>query len=140
MADRTIAFVCAGNAGRSQFASALAERERDRRGLDWAVVTGGIDPAEAVHGTVVEALAEDGIDIGDRVPREIRPGDVAGADRVVTMGCDTAAFTPPGWGGETERWELDHPDAGNLGAAREQRDEIEARVAELFDRLEAKTA
>lgn len=135
MADRTIAFVCEGNAGRSQFAAALAERERDRRGLDWEIVTGGIDPAGAIHETVVDALAEEGIDVSERAPREIRPGDVADADRVVTMGCDAAAFTPPEWDGEGERWALEHPDAGDLEAAREQRDEIGRRVEELFDRL-----
>lgn len=139
MPERTIAFVCTGNAGRSQFAAALAERERDRRGLEWAIVTGGIDPAEAIHETVVEALAEDGIDVSERAPREIRPEDVADADRVVTMGCDAAAFTPPGWEGETERWELDHPDAGDLESAREQRDEIGVRIEELFDRLEGES-
>lgn len=136
MPERTIAFVCEGNAGRSQLATALAKRERDRRGLDWEVVTGGIDPAEEIHGTVIEALAEEGIDVSDRTPRGIRPEDVADADHVVTMGCDVAAFTPPGWAGEAERWELEHPHAGDLEAAREQRDELEARVGELFDRLE----
>ena len=136
MADRTIAFVCEGNAGRSQFATALAERERDRRGLDWEVLTGGVDPAEGIHGTVIEALAEEGIGVSDRTPHGIRPEDVADADRVVTMGCDAAAFTPPGWAGEAERWELEHPRPGDLEAAREQRDELKGRVGELFDRLE----
>lgn len=131
-----IAFVCVGNAGRSQLATALAEREADRRGLDVDLVTGGTDPAEAVHGAVIEALEEIGLDAGGRTPRRITPEDVADADRVITMGCDAAGFAPEGWTGTAERWDLDHP-GGDLAAVRAQRDEIEARVRALFDRLEA---
>lgn len=64
-----VAFVCAGNAGRSQMATAFAERERDDRNLDAEIVTGGTDPADRVHGEVIEAMREKGIDIGDREPR-----------------------------------------------------------------------
>lgn len=131
-----IAFVCVGNAGRSQLATALAEREADRRGLAVDLVTGGTDPAEAVHGAVLEALDEIGLDTGGRTPRRITPEDVADADRVITMGCDAAGFTPEDWPGTAERWDLDHP-GGDLAAVRAQRDEIEARVRALFDRLEA---
>jgi arsenate reductase len=130
-----LAFVCEGNAGRSQLATALAERERDRRGLNVEIVTGGVDPSDHVHGEVVEVLAEEGIDIGERTPRRIRPVDVADADYVVTMGCSADEFTPAGWRGATRRWELDHPSAGDLESARRQRDEIRERVRNLFDGL-----
>jgi protein-tyrosine-phosphatase len=130
-----IAFVCAGNAGRSQLATALAEREIDRRDLDIEVVTGGIEPSEQVHEEIVAVLEEIGIDISDRMPRKIRPEDVADADYVVTMGCSIAEFEPDGWDGVAEQWELDHPSAGDLESAREQRDEIEARVREFLDRI-----
>jgi len=132
-----IAFVCEGNAGRSQFATALAERERDRRGLDIEIVTGGVSPADHVHGTVLTALEEVDVDVSDRTPRRIRPEDVADADRVVTMGCSAEAFVPPDWEGAAERWELDHPDAGDLEAARTQREEIRDRIDRLFDDLVA---
>jgi protein-tyrosine-phosphatase len=54
-------------------ATAFAERERTRRGLDDTIdtVTGGVDPHDHVHGEVIEALQEEGIDIGDRAPRRI---------------------------------------------------------------------
>lgn len=58
-----IAFVCVGNAGRSQMATALAERERDNRGLDIEIVTGGVDPADSVH-EVQQQLGED-----DEIPK-----------------------------------------------------------------------
>jgi len=126
-----LAFVCVGNAGRSQMAAALAERERDERGLNAAIVSGGVDPADSVHDEVVEALGEVGIDISDRAPRAISPEDVTDADYVVTMGCSVAQFRPEGWSGESRTWDLD------ADGTREQRDEIERRVADLFDEIAA---
>ena len=135
-----IAFVCVGNAGRSQIATAYAERERaqrDRdRDRDIDIVTGGVDPAGHVHDDVVEALEEDGIDISDRSPRRITPEDVEDATHIVTMGCSADDFTPDGWDGATEQWDLEHPSSNDLEAVRAQRDEIHDRVIELFDRLE----
>lgn len=131
-----LAFVCVGNAGRSQMATALAERERDIRNLDVEIVTGGTDPAEHVHEEVVEVLQEEEIDISDRKPRKISPADISDADYVVTMGCSIEEFRPKSWDGEAEMWDLEHP-GGDLEATRAQRDEIEQRVLELFDRLES---
>lgn len=48
------AFVCVGNAGRSQMAAALAERERDNRELDIEIVTGGVDPADSSTMTLLK--------------------------------------------------------------------------------------
>lgn len=131
-----VAFICAGNAGRSQLATAFAERERDERGLDVEVVTGGTDPAESVHDEIREVLEERGLDVGDRTPRTITSDDVEDAEYVVTMGCSIEGIRPPDWRGEIRRWELEHPSAGDLESARRQRDEIEGRVSRLFDDLE----
>jgi protein-tyrosine-phosphatase len=130
-----VAFVCAGNAGRSQFASALAEREIERRGLEVEVVTGGVDPSDSVHEEVVAALREVDVDISDRTPRQIQPADVADAEYVVTMGCSVDEFRPPDWQGTEEQWDLEHPSAGDLESARAQRDEIQQRVEEFLDRI-----
>lgn len=126
-----LAFVCVGNAGRSQMAAALAERERDRRGLNAAVISGGVDPAGSIHDEVVDALGEEGIDVGDRAPRRISPDDVADADYVVTMGCSVDQFAPDGWSGESRVWDLDAGDTeGQLA-------ELRRRVEKLFDEIEA---
>ena len=125
------AFVCVGNAGRSQMAAALAERERDRRGLNAAVISGGVDPADSIHDAVVDALREEGIDIADRAPRRISPDDIAVADYVVTMGCSADQFAPDGWTGESRAWDLDATETD------EQLAEIERRVTELFDEIAA---
>lgn len=129
-----IAFACVGNAGRSQMATAFAERERDRRGLQIDIVTGGTDPAESVHDEVIEALQEKGININDRSPRLITAEDVVDADYIVTMGCSIDQFRPDEWDGEHRIWSLD------TSETREQRDEIEQRVADLFDEIENRDA
>jgi protein-tyrosine-phosphatase len=134
----TIAFVCVGNAGRSQMATAFAERERTQRDLedDIEILTGGIDPHDHVHDDVIEVLREEGIDVGDRTPRRITAEDVRGADYVVTMGCSVEQFAPDDWNGSAERWDLDHPGGDDLDAVRSQRDEIRRRVGDLFDRID----
>lgn len=134
-----IAFVCVGNAGRSQMATAYAEAERARRGLEDEVeiVTGGTDPKESVHDAVREALREDGLDVGGRTPRRITTADVADAAYVVTMGCDADGFLPEGWDGHVETWDLVDPDGEGLDAVRQQREDVKRRVSAFFDRLEA---
>ena len=140
MTDRTrVAFVCVRNAGRSQMATAFAERERAERGLQDAVgiVTGGTDPADHVHEVVADAMVERGIDISDREPRGVTSAELAGCAYVVTMGCSASDVCPAGWGGENRDWGLDDPGEESIDVVREIRDEVELRVAELFDELES---
>jgi arsenate reductase (thioredoxin) len=130
-----IVFACVGNAGRSQMATAYAERERDRRGLDVELVTGGTEPKESISEDALEVLEEDGLDVGGRTPRQITADDVVGAQTVVTMGCSASEFVPEDWDGEVRIWSLESH-GGGIEATREQRDEIERRVTALFDDLE----
>ncbi|TKX79288.1 low molecular weight phosphatase family protein [Halorubrum sp. SD626R] len=136
-----VAFVCVQNAGRSQMAAALAERERARR--DAAdrieIVTGGTRPADRVHDVVVEAMAELDIDLSDRTPREVTPDELRAMDLVVTMGCSASDVCPAAWNGESRDWGLDDPDDKPLEAVRAIRDEIDDRVAALFDELVSET-
>ena len=135
-----VAFVCVQNAGRSQMAHALAERERARRDAADRVefLTGGTDPAEAVHAVVVEAMDEVGIDLSGRTPREITPAEIETCDVVITMGCSAEVVCPATWRGDSRDWDLDDPHGKDLDAVRDIRDAIEARVRALFDELEVR--
>ena len=132
-----IAFMCVQNAGRSQMSTAFAERERDRRGLDGRVeiLTGGTDPADHVHEEVVEVMAEDGFDLSDRQPREISLDELRSCDYVATMGCSTLDVGDVGEAVDVRDWALPDPDGEDLDTVREIRDDIESRVAALFDEL-----
>ncbi|QAU12877.1 ArsC family transcriptional regulator [Halorubrum sp. BOL3-1] len=126
-----LTFMCVRNAGRSQMATAFAERERDRRGLDDRVEirTGGTAPADTVHEVVVEALAEVGLDVNGREPRAISDEALSESDFVATMGCSTLELETV----ETDDWDLDDPGERPIEAVREIRDEVERRVIAVFD-------
>lgn len=133
-----VAFVCVQNAGRSQMATAFAERERRERGLanEVEVVTGGTRPADHVHDVVVEVMGETGFDLGDRTPRAIAPDDLETTDVVVTMGCSASDVCPATWSGENREWDLDDPDGKDLTEVRAIRDEVSRRVRDFFDEIE----
>ena len=131
-----IAYVCVGNAGRSQMATAFAERERDEREMDVEIVTGGVNPAASVHDEVVEVMQEVGIDIRDKMPLEITPADIEDADYVVTMGCSVDQFRPDEWNGEARQWELEATTDETVSSYRAVRDEIQERVTAFFDEIE----
>ncbi|QCS40874.1 low molecular weight phosphatase family protein [Natrinema versiforme] len=130
-----IAFMCVQNAGRSQMATAFAERERDRRGLEDGVEirTGGTRPADSVHEEVIEVMDEAGFDITDRTPREISLEELRSCATVATMGCSTLDVGEVGDDVDIRDWALEDPDGSDLEDVRETRDEIERRVVALFD-------
>ena len=130
-----IAFVCVQNAGRSQMATAFAEAMVAERDLDVEIVTGGTRPAEHVHEAVVDAMRGVGIDVSDRTPREITPGELADCDYAITMGCSAEDVCPATWGGESRDWDLDDPDGRPFDEVRAIRDEVERRVRDLLDEV-----
>lgn len=137
-ADRIrIAFMCVQNAGRSQMATAFAERERTQRRLEdrIEIQTGGTHPADHVHDEVIEVMDEAGFDLTDRSPREITLEELQSCDYVATMGCSTLDVGDVGESVDIRDWGLDDPDGEDLGRVREIRDETERRVSELFDEV-----
>ena len=134
-----IAFMCVRNAGRSQMSTAFAAREVRRRGLEdrIEILTGGTDPADAVHGVVVEAMDEVGIDVSDRTPRAITESELRSCDVVATMGCSTLDVGTVGDDVDVRDWALTDPGEQDLDDVRAIRDDIEERVVALFDELTA---
>jgi protein-tyrosine-phosphatase len=128
-----VGFVCVQNAGRSQMATAFAERERAERDLDVEVLTGGTHPAEAVHEGVVETMAEVGVDIADRTPREVSTGELEACDVVATMGCSTLELSADT---DLRDWDLPDPDGKPPAEVRAIREQVRERVERLFDEIE----
>ena len=119
-----VLFVCVQNAGRSQMAAALFEREGAGEAR-----SAGSNPAERIHPEVVTAMAELGIDLTGRVPRELERADAEWADVVVTMGCgDACPYIP---GKRYVDWELEDPAGKGLDETRAIRDEIARRIESL---------
>jgi len=127
---RTVLFVCAHNAGRSQMAAALLSRHAGDR-VD--VRSAGSAPAEEVNPAVVEAMAELGIDISAEVPKKLEDAAVRAADVVVTMGCGDACPVYPGK--RYLDWELPDPSGKSVEEVRPIRDAIDGRVRALLEDL-----
>jgi arsenate reductase len=126
-----LGFVCVQNAGRSQMSAAFAAREVDRRGLDDIdVVTGGTNPADAVHPEVVETMADVDIDLSDREPRAISTAELETCDVVATMGCSTLSLDAET---DVRDWGLPDPDGESPERVREIREMVRKRVESLFD-------
>ena len=125
-----VLFVCVHNAGRSQMASALLDRYGAGRVL---VRSAGSSPADELNPTVVEAMAEVGVDIRAEVPKRLTTDAVEASDVVITMGCGDSCPIYPGK--RYLDWELDDPAGRDLDQVRLIRDEIDRRVRALLEEL-----
>jgi arsenate reductase len=126
-----VLFLCIGNAGRSQMAHAFLERAGGH-----TVRSAGSRAEQQLHPEVVEVMAELGIDLSGRTPRQLVPeADAAWADVVVTMGCGDVCPVLPGK--RYVDWALEDPAGQPLVRVRELRDEIEQRVADLARQLDS---
>ena len=136
--ESTVAFVCVQNAGRSQMATAFAERERAHRNLtdEVHILTGGTQPADHVHPEVVTVMEEIGIDLSENTPRDITVEELQGSEYVITMGCSAQDVCPATWSGDNRNCGLDDPDGKSIKEVHKIRDEIKDRVGEFFDELE----
>ncbi len=131
MTDKpSVLFVCVHNAGRSQMAAAyLAHLAGDRV----EVRSAGSAPADTVNPAVVQAMAEEGIDISAETPKVLTTDAVIASDVVITMGCgDACPFFP---GKRYEDWVLDDPAGQGVEAVRPIRDEIRARIERLIHEI-----
>ena len=127
-----VLFVCIQNAGRSQMAHALFERDASDR---HEARSAGSRPAAHVHPEVVDVMRELGIDVAGREPHKLDSEDMQWADLVVTMGCgDECPFIP---GKRYVDWELDDPAGLPIDEVRRVRDDISRRVDELVAELAA---
>lgn len=128
-------FVCLHNAGRSQMSEALFARAAAGR---HQTRSAGTTPGERVHPEVVEVMDELGIDLADRIPRELTRADAEWADIVVTMGCgDKCPYIP---GKRYVDWDLPDPKGQPIEAVRATRNEIKHRVGALVAELDAAAA
>jgi arsenate reductase (thioredoxin) len=128
----TALFVCLHNAGRSQMSQALFERAAEGR---HRALSAGTTPADRVHPEVVEVMRELEIDLADREPKLLTRELAEQADVVVTMGCgDECPYIP---GRRYLDWDLEDPKGLPLDDVRATRDDIDRRVRELVEELDA---
>jgi len=127
-----VLFVCVHNAGRSQMAAALLERQAAGRIV---VQSAGTAPADDINPAVIESMREIGIDLRatGATPKLLTTDSVAVADVVVTMGCgDECPYYP---GKQYLDWKLADPAGLSIADVRPIRDDIDRRVRELLELL-----
>ena len=115
--------MCVHNAGRSQMAAAFLDHLSEGR---IRVRSAGSTPAEEINPTVVQAVAEVGLDLSKEFPKPLTNDAVRGADVVVTMGCGDPCPVYPGK--RYEDWDLPDPAGRSLEEVRGIRDQIRERV------------
>ena len=128
---KTVVFVCIHNTGRSQMAEAFFNLLGEGKAR---ALSAGTDPGTAVDATVVEAMRETGIDIGDNTPEALTVEMLEQTGKVVTMGCGVESVCPATFV-ETEDWELEDPKGKTLEEVRKIRDEIRAKVVALLKKM-----
>lgn len=128
MADRPLVlFICRHNTGRSQMAEAYL-RHFANGAVD--VASAGTTPADRPAAIVIEAMAEDGIDISKARPKLIDPEIAHRADRIITMGCDVTGVPRI-----DEDWGLPDPKGEPIETVRKIRDLVKSKVADLLAKL-----
>ena len=130
---KTIVFVCVHNSGRSQMAEAFFNQMAKGKAL---AISAGTQPGDKVHGVVVEAMQEVGIDISGNKPKMLTMEMVEKADKMITMGCgaDAGGLCPASFIA-TEDWKLDDPKDKPLEQVRAIRDDIKKRVMNLVQEI-----
>ena len=125
-----VLFVCIHNAGRSQMAAGFMHA---LSGGAVEVRSGGSEPGNEINPIAIQAMAEEGIDISEAVPRLMTTEQVQASDVVITMGCgDVCPIFP---GKRYEDWELVDPRGKGIDDVRPIRDDIKARIAALLAEL-----
>ena len=125
-----VLFVCVHNAGRSQMAAGLLDRYA---GGQVRVRSAGSTPADQINPTVLQAMAEVGVDLSKEFPKPLTDEAVREADVVITMGCGDACPIYPGK--RYLDWDLPDPAGKPLEEVRPIRDEIDRRVRGLLAEL-----
>jgi len=129
---KRVLFLCRDNARRSQMAEAFLQWAAGGR-LD--VESAGDRPAGEVDPLTPEVMAEKGIDLAFRRPKALQELDLRRPfDLVVRMGCEVSCPHVPAL--REENWELEDPAGRSLDVWRRVRDQVEAKVEELVNRLE----
>lgn len=129
----SVLFVCVHNAGRSQMAAGYL---RHLAGDRVEVRSAGSDPGVKVNPSAVAAMAEEGIDISDALPKKLSAEAVKSSDYVITMGCGDAC---PYFPGKTYLdWVLDDPAGASVEDVRPIRDKIRSLVEGLIAEIDAK--
>ncbi|MCX7856446.1 MAG: NAD(P)H-dependent oxidoreductase [Deltaproteobacteria bacterium] len=126
---KRILFLCRENACRSQMAEAFFQLYG---GDQFEALSAGDKPASQVNPKAIEVMAEQGLDIFYRKPKNLNNLlGLAPFDWIVTMGCEINCPVVPAK--KRVEWQIEDPSHGSLQKFREVRDKIHEKVKELME-------
>lgn len=135
--EKSILFVCTGNACRSQMAEGFA---RSILPKSWKVYSAGV-MAAGVHPMTIETMREAGIDIRDQFSKMIDDIPIREIDHVVTL-CGSARDRCPVFPGAVakEHWPIEDPlgEADRAEAFKKCREDIRRRMEDLAERIDGR--
>jgi arsenate reductase len=131
LAANKVLFICVHNSARSQMAEAFFNKLVKGKVV---ATSAGTQAAAQVHPTVVAAMREIGMEIGEQKPKLLTSDMPESGDRVIAMGCNTAEVCPASFVPTDDR-ELDEPQGKPIEEVRQIRDKIKARVEGLLEGL-----
>ncbi len=123
----TVLFACVHNAGRSQIAAALFNRNADPKKA--RAISAGTQPADRVHPEVVTLMREMDIDLSDQHPQKLTDTLTNKAQWLITMGCGDECPMVPGT--QREDWPLADPKGQPPAVVRDIANDIDRRVRAL---------
>ena len=132
-AQRTVLFVCVGNAGRSVMAEAIFNKFAPK---GWRASSAGVSPARATNPNTGPALSEIGVPLPPHPPQGLTEPMGRSATVLVSIGAlDDAAC--PEWFSQIHprRWELPDTHHADAEGFREIRDAIRSKVDALIAEL-----
>ena len=128
--SRTILFLCPHAVAKSVMASALCARGAAAACIDLRTDAAGTEPEAVVRPNVAALMASEGIDVSAHRPRKVTAADLAGAWRVISLGCDVSAIAPAGVA--IEYWnDVPAPSEDLAGARRIIGDHVDALLKSL---------
>ena len=125
-----ILFTCPHGAAKSVLASAYFQKLAKERGLAVRVDAAGTEPDPSVSPAVVEHLAKQGYQVPIDKPRLVSSADLANADIVISLGCDTSRLAVPT--GALRKWDDVPAPSQDFAGADEA---IRRHVVELLEEL-----
>jgi arsenate reductase (thioredoxin) len=124
-----VLFVCVHDAGRSQIAAALLERQA---GGAVHVRTAGTNPSAEVNPVVAAVLADRGLSVSQAYAKPLTEAVVRAADVIVTLGCPDAVSAN---GQARFDWDVPDPEGREPAEISALCDDLDRRISDLLIHL-----
>lgn len=132
--DKTVLFVCVENAGRSQMAEGLFNKNPPK---GYKAISAGTKPVSQINPLAVDVMHEIGIDISRQHSKDIAEDMIRNSANIVNMGCMEKESCPTLFLYNLLDWNIEDPKGKSIEKVREIRNEIEQRVKELITSLQS---